>query len=221
MNRTPPPPDTLNDLFVNNGNYAIIPAFNPAIREYAVNVPANVDTVDITPIQSDARATLKINQLPLTDVGESKSVTLVNGNNGIVIIVISASLTTAAYHLNIVRGDTNRSDLASLIVNGGSVAINPAFNAAVYNYTASTLTATAAVTLVTAFEQATVKLNGTAVNGDGTSTSLNLVMGANYCTIVVTDPASGNQKEYQLTISRSASNTFNYPLSYPIPYNGN
>lgn len=108
--------------------------------------------------------------------------------------------------------------LSSLIVKdittGNDVALNPAFNKTTGAYTASVANGVTRVDVTPIAEQPSsgdayvqITVNGVAVQS-GTSTGVDLAVGVNNISVVVTSAIGGLQQTYTLAVTRAASTTY-------------
>ncbi len=95
------------------------------------------------------------------------------------------------------------SDLSSLVLSTGT--LTPAFAARITNYSASVSYATTSVTVTptTADPGSTVKVNGISVVSGSASGAINLIVGSNAITTVVTNGLT--TKTYVITVTRAAA----------------
>jgi len=103
-----------------------------------------------------------------------------------------------------VYGHPVSADLASLVVSGG--ALVPAFSSPTVTYTQQVSYDVASLTVTpTAVDAAsTIKVNGTTVTSGQASAPINLAVGSNTISVVVT-PAYGAAKTYTVTVTRADS----------------
>ncbi|WP_175491109.1 Ig-like domain-containing protein [Pontibacter chinhatensis] len=99
---------------------------------------------------------------------------------------------------------SSNANLSNLALSGTT--LSPAFSANTVNYTASVANAVTSVTVTPtkADANATVSINGTVLTGGATSRAVNLNVGANTITVVVT-AQNGSTKTYTVTITRAAA----------------
>ena len=100
------PPDNtarLTSLVPNRG--ALIPAFQPNVTEYAVNVPTPVSGVSFTAFADGVGATILSNGQPFS--GSTSNIGLLGGLNTITITVVAQDgITTRTYTITVFRGET-------------------------------------------------------------------------------------------------------------------
>ncbi|SIT93566.1 gliding motility-associated C-terminal domain-containing protein [Pontibacter indicus] len=99
---------------------------------------------------------------------------------------------------------SSNANLSNLTLSGTT--LSPAFNANTLSYTASVANAVTSVTVTPTKSDAnaTVSVNGAVLNGGATSRTINLNVGANTITTVVT-AQNGSTKTYTVAITRAAA----------------
>jgi len=104
---------------------------------------------------------------------------------------------------------SGNADLSSIGVSAGS--LSPLFASGTTSYTASVTATTASITVSPTVAQAnaTVKVNGLSVPSGATSLAINLAVGSNTISTVVTAQDGTTSKTYTLTVTRAASNNAN------------
>ncbi len=95
----------LSSLVVDN--YELVPAFEPAVTAYTVNVPDEVTSVGITAATAYAPATLKINGTPVVSGSVQTADGLVMGDNTVVVEVKAGSSVVKTYTLTVKRADNS------------------------------------------------------------------------------------------------------------------
>lgn len=123
---------------------------------------------------------------------------------------------------------SNNADLTNLALNSGG--LSPAFNSAILNYTAAVSNATSSVTFtpIKADANATIQVNGVTVISGTPSWPINLNVGANTITTVVTAQDGTTAKTYTVVVDRAIPTGVNEELNaakakilvYPNPNQG-
>jgi hypothetical protein len=202
VNKAASSDNRLSDLTVTPG--PLRPAFAARTTTYTVDVAADVTSVDVSAIKSDADAVISgslPNQgqatIPLDGPGTSKdiliSVTAPNGN-------------TKTYRITVNRL-SNNNNLSALTVDAGAFALNPAFTADTLSYMVDVPIITESVTLsATKSDPNAVMALGSVSVAAGTATgqtpiTLNGIGAPTSASITVTAP-SGDVKTYTVTINR-------------------
>ena len=110
-------------------------------------------------------------------------------------------------------------DLVNLVPSAGN--LTPAFDAGTFGYTASVPYSTASLTMTptAADGAATIKVNGSTVASGNASGTINLNVGTNVITTVVTAPDGITTETYTLSVTRGAANA-NASLANLVPSAG-
>ena len=166
------------------------PTFGAATRSYTVTIPADVDTVNITPTKASTYATVrKIGDTTGTDLTNATVSNLQFGNNSAQIVVYSEAGVDNPYTLTIVRKKYDIATLDALSLGNGS--FTTAFNK---NTTAYTYDGTIP------YNQNTITINGTKTNSYAS------------VQVSVTDEKNNTQSQ---TINEGDNNSFSGTLNLP------
>ena len=116
------------------------------------------------------------------------------------------------YTLNTVTPSSDAT-LSNLIISSGT--LTPSFTASNISYTASINNSVSTVTVTPTVNQAnaTVKVNGTAVNSGTASGNINMAVGANTITVAVTAQDTTTVKTYTIVVTRAAALSSDATLS--------
>ena len=116
------------------------------------------------------------------------------------------------YTLNTVTPSSDAT-LSNLIISSGT--LTPSFTASNISYTASINNSVSTVTVTPTVNQAnaTVKVNGTAVNSGTASGNINMAVGANTITVAVTAQDTTTVKTYTIVVTRAAALSSDTTLS--------
>jgi len=183
------------------------PAFATGTGNYTATVSVAVTSVTLTPTTSDATATVKVNSTTVVSGTASAAIALNTGLNTITTVVTAQDGTTMqTYTVTIGRGASN-TNLSNLKINAGAIPLTPAFNYTVTGYTASVPNSTTSVKITPAASDAnaSINVNGTAVKSGTASAAINLNIGPNTITTVVTAQDGITTKTYTITVTRAAS----------------
>jgi gliding motility-associated-like protein len=201
--------NSLNNLSISTGT--LTPVFNSATASYSVGVPLTVNSISFTPTVSDAGfASVKVNGTAVTSGSTSTPIALVTGPNTINIVVTAQDASTKTYVINVIKSaSSNNAQLSALTLSSGS--LNPVFNSATLNYTASVANTTTSVTVTPVLSDATARqtVNGTAVASGSASNSIALNVGANIINTAVTAQDGVTIITYSVTINRAGSSNAN------------
>ena len=168
----------------------IDPTFGASTRSYTVTVPADIDTVTVTPSKASPYSTIrKIGDTTGTDLASANITNLQFGNNPIQIVVYSEAGVDNPYTLTIVRSKYNIATLDELSLGNGS--FTTAFNKDRTSYTYSG---------TVPFSQDTITLNGKKSNSYAS------------VQVSVTDEKSNVQSQ---TITPGENDTFSGTINLP------
>jgi len=208
VTRAPSSNDDLSNLKINAGAIPLTPSFNFATTSYTATVPSAISTVKITPNVHDPNATVTVNGTTVMSGTASGSIPLNVGANTITTIVTAQDgVSTKTYTISITKLSGN-ADLNNLKINGGAVALSPAFNFSVTSYTATVPNATTSVKITPNAHDATatITVNGVAVASGSQSAAIPLNVGQNTINTVVTAQDGVVTKTYTITVTRISSN---------------
>jgi uncharacterized protein YdeI (BOF family) len=128
-----------------------------------------------------------------------------NFTNPVTYTVTFTDSTTQDYTATVSVGASSNSNLSALSISGGT--LSPAFVSGTTSYTASVGNAYSSITVTptVADGNATVKVNGLAVASVGATGEINLSVGNNIITVVVTAQDGTTSNTYSITVTRAAS----------------
>jgi gliding motility-associated-like protein len=195
------PNANLSALNISKGT--LTPVFAAGTTSYIDTVTNGTTTVFVTPTLSDPAATVTVNGTAVASGSASANIALAVGNNTITTVVTAIDGTTKnTYTVNVLR-PSNNAALSNLITSGGS--ISPAFAATTFSYTESVPNVTSQITVTPTLADltATVTVNGTTVTSGTASAAINLNVGANTLTTVVTAQDGVTKDTYTITVTRS------------------
>jgi len=195
---------SLSNIKLSNGT--LTPAFATATTAYTASVANTVATITITPTTTDANATIKVNGTAVTSGTASGAITLAEGANTAINVVITAQngTTKETYTVTVTRAPSTNANLSTLGQSAGG--LTPGFSSATTSYTDKVSNATTTITLkpVSSDAHATIKVNGTAVTSGTITAPIALAVGPNTITTVVTAQNGTTTKTYTLTVTRAA-----------------
>ena len=177
----------LKDISIDGTN---IDGFNKENFEYNIKVSRETNSINISAILDDEKATLT------TDLSNKFSLNL--GTNKINIVVTAENGDTSTYVLNIEREKNNDATLDSLTVSKGT--LTPAFNKNTLNYTVNVEN-----------DVTSIEVSATATDSNATVTGIGtkeLNTGDNTVTIKVTSE-SGSENTYTINVIRAKSSNNN------------
>lgn len=184
--------------------------FEPSTTGYASQVASGVTSMSLKPTAADSRATITVNGKAVSSGALSQAINLLPGANTITIVVTAEDKsTTKTYALVISRlSAPNSANLTGLTLSTGN-ALSPAFNTNTTGYTALVPYTSSSITLTptAAVASSTITVNGRVVSSGDASQLINLSVGANTITIVVTAEDQITTKTYAVVVSRIAPST--------------
>ncbi len=99
--RYPSSVNTLQSLATSAGT--LTPVFDAGTTEYSLDVLATVNTITVTPVLTDANATMTVNGQPVASGAASQEISLNVGPNQIVIVVTAEDESTKTYTVTVNR----------------------------------------------------------------------------------------------------------------------
>lgn len=205
---------TLSNMTLSSGT--LTPAFGSGVYTYTDNVPYTVSSITLTPIATDSRATITVNGTAVASGTPSAPITLNYGTNTVTVQVTAADTATKlTYTTTVTRAGSPL--LANMIVNGLSTALP--FTSGTFSYTTAVGYDTSSVTISVAAQdsRSTITVNGTAVPSGGTSEPINLNVGSNTVTVIVT-AVGGATQTYTVAITRNGSQYLSALTLTDIPF---
>jgi C1A family cysteine protease len=194
--------NNLASLTISSGT--LIPAFASGTMSYTDSVYNSVSSVTVTPTVQDSTATIKVNGVAATSGQASQPISLAVGPNTIKVVVTAQDGTSKTYTIIVTKATatSNNNNLATLTISSGT--LNPRFSSSTTTYTDSVAKKVSSVTVTstTSDSTATIVINGRAVTSGRTSQKIDLNVGTNTITIVVT-AQSGATKTYTITVTKA------------------
>ena len=195
---------TLSNLVLSSGTLA--PTFATGTTAYTASVANSVASLTVTPTVTDSNATVKVNGTTVTSGSASGSISLNVGSNTITVLVTAQDgTTTSTYSVTVTRAASTVSSLSALSLSSGT--LTPTFTSGTTAYTASVANSVTSITATPTLtdSSATVKVNGTAVTSGSASGNINLAVGSNTITALVTAQDGTTTSTYTVTVTRAAS----------------
>ena len=165
-----------------------------------------MSSVTVTPTVNQANATVTVNGVAVASGSASGSINLNVGANTITTVVTAQDRsTTKTYTTTVTRAAATDANLSGMTLSSG--ALTPTFASSTFAYTQSVANGVSSITVTPTVNQAnaTVTVNGTAVATGVASGSINLNVGANTITTVVTAQDGTTTKTYTTTVTRAAA----------------
>lgn len=194
------------------------PGFSPSTLNYTVNVPTNVNRVDVTATKSDFNAVMAIDSITVpagTASGSALNIPL--GGPGtpttISIVVTAQNGSPKTYTITVNRAASTDDTLSALTVSANNIEqpLLPSFSVSTVDYTVNVATTITEVTVsATKSDRSAVMLIGSLtvpagtlsgqetspLSGPGTPTTIS---------ILVTAQSGGAPRAYTITVNRAAS----------------
>ncbi len=196
---------TLSNLVLSQGT--LDPVFASGTTSYTASVGNAVTSLTVTPTVTDANATVTVNTVPVTSGNASGAINLNVGSNVITVVVTAEDgTTTETYTVDVTRAAPASTDatLANLVLSQGT--LDPVFASGTTSYTASVGNAVTSLTVTPTVTDAnaTVTVNGNTVTSGNASGAINLTVGDNTLTIIVTAQNGTTTETYTVTVNRAA-----------------
>ncbi|AKL96033.1 cell wall/surface repeat protein [Clostridium aceticum] len=193
----------LSNLTLSEGTLS--PVFDSGTTEYTASVGNEVSSMTVTPTVADATATVTVNGAAVVSGAASGAINLAVGENTITVVVTAQDGSTKPYTVVVTRGASSNADLSNLTLSEGT--LSPVFASGTTDYTTSVANAVTSITVTptVADATATVTVNGAEVVSGAASGAINLAVGENTITVVVT-AQDGSTKSYTVVVTRGASN---------------
>ena len=196
---------TLYALTTSSGTLS--PSFSLYQYTYALNLINSVSSVTLTPqiAPYNIVTSIKVNGVAISSGSTSSAFNLSVGAYTAIPIVVTAEdgVTTNTYTVNLHRM-SNVATLSGLTISSGT--LSPTFSSITTSYTDSVTSGITSVTITpTATEShATITVNGSSVTSGSNSQAINLSVGSNSISIVVT-AEDGTINTYSLAVTRVPS----------------
>jgi len=185
---------------------ALLPSFGPTILTYTDSVPNSTSSITFTAISNNNNATIKINGTSVTSGTASSPINLNVGTNVVNIVVTSQNnVNSTIYQVTVTRAALLSTDatLSNLTISNGT--LTPTFNGSMVLYadTVDNSVGSVTVTATTNESHAQLTINGVVVRSGTASSLINLNVGQNKITIVVTAQDGITIKTYTINVTRS------------------
>ena len=178
------------------------PVFAQGITSYEISVNNTTSSATVTPTAADAKATIQVQDKPVTSGAASAAEPLNYGDNPIVTKVTAEDGTVKLYTINIKRAFPTDATLSNLAISTGT--LSPVFASATVDYTATVPYPISSIRLTPTVNEATatVTVNGNTVLNGAASGNINLAEGNNTIIVVVTAGDGSTTKTYTVIITR-------------------
>ncbi|MEI6607024.1 MAG: cadherin-like beta sandwich domain-containing protein, partial [Verrucomicrobiota bacterium] len=178
------------------------PSFDSATTNYTVRVSSTTSSVTLTPSVADVLASVRVDGSLVNSGSASAPIQLAVGSNVISIVVTAEDPgITKNYSVNVIRLSGN-ANLASLWTSFGKLA--PAFDSVTASYAMTVPFVATSLRLVPVMADggATVRVNGIPVISGCYSDEIQLSIGVNLISTVVTAQDTNISKTYQVSVTR-------------------
>ncbi|HEY4327110.1 MAG TPA: cadherin-like beta sandwich domain-containing protein [Mucilaginibacter sp.] len=195
---------SLSNIVVSSGSLS--PAFSTGTTNYIVNVSNATTSLTISPILSDATATMALNGTALASGTTAVSFTLKIGNTSITTVITAQDkITKRTYVVIVVRAPSSNAGLSNLVLSSGN--LSPTFATGTTNYKTTVANAITSIRVTPTLNDpnATVMINGISLGTSTTSTPITLKVGKNIITTVVTAQDKTTKVTYTTTVIRLPS----------------
>ena len=185
--------------------------FDRNITSYADTVGNDKTTIKVIPTTLDTGARVTVNGIPVISGTESAPVSLVFGNNTILVKVTAEDgTTTKTYTVTVLRPVYDRDNLTALKVSNGI--FSPAFDSGTTSYTDNVGNSISSITVTPTVGNptATIKVNGLPVSSGTASGAISLAVGTTTINVVVKAQDSIATKTYTITVTRAPGSTDSY-----------
>jgi len=182
----------------------------PGYANYTASVASGISSVTITPTTADPTATVSVNGINVASGVASPAIPLGVGANIITTLVTAQNGTTNSYIITITRAPlsslSSNALLSALVIKPSAVKTvvpGPGY----INYTASVPNAVTSITITpsTIDPTASVRINGAAVASGNASAPIQLAVGTNTITTIVTAQDGVTTKSYIIAVTRAGS----------------
>lgn len=191
----------LTNLVISSGT--LTPAFISGTYVYTATVTPDVATINVTPTALSPTAVIQVNTVPVAS-GQPIAVPLNFGSNTITVNVTDGGV-LQAYTITVTRLASNY--LSNLTAQSGTTIIPlvPTFDKGITGYTATVGFDIATMTVTPTAENSasTITVNGATVVSGSASSPINLNVGSNTISVVVTN--AGSTRTYTITVTRADS----------------
>nr|WP_278437017.1 cadherin-like beta sandwich domain-containing protein [Brucella anthropi] len=204
---------TVNVIRAQSGNAELVglvpsagsldPAFSPSATTYALAVPTETSSLQLTPTSADPTATITINGAIVPPGSASSALPLGIGTTTLTVVVTAQNGTTRNYTVNVTRAASADATLAGLVPSVGS--LDPAFDKETLSYSLNVENTVESITFAPTVSEpsARVTVAGSSIASGSSSAPIGLTIGANTVSIVVTAP-SGANRSYTVVVNRAA-----------------
>ncbi len=183
------------------------PTFNSGTNNYTVNVSHTTSTIQVSATTSDVNATISINGTNIAS-GATSAAIPINFSpavNNITIVVTAQNGSTNTYNINVIRPQSSDANLSNLTTSNGT--LTPVFATGTTAYALSLANSIPSITVTPTLEEsnASIQVNGSAVNSGSPSQAIPLNVGSNTITVAVSSQDNSNTINYIINATRAGA----------------
>ncbi|MDF2648800.1 MAG: pknD 3 [Paenibacillus sp.] len=187
--------------------------FEPGKTSYALSNLYGVTSLLVEPVVADSRATVKVNGMAVAS-GSRSPVNLNVGSNTITVLVTAQDGTTKTYTLTMTRLFSIDSILNGLTISSGTVPEEDPTDYTKYFADVANSVSSITITPTARDSKSTVTVNGMVVVSGSASGAVNLDVGKNTITIIVTAEDGTTKNTYTLTVTRAELISGTYTVTF-------
>jgi gliding motility-associated-like protein len=208
ITRTAPSTDaTIASLSMSNGQLS--PTFASGTTSYTATVANNVSSITLTPTLTNISGSITVNGDAIINGQSTSAINLEVGTNVLTIVgTAQDGSTQQIYTVTVTRtGPSTDATLSGLALSSGL--LSPTFASGTSSYTATVANSVSSITLTptTTNAGATISVNGDVVASGQSSGLVNVSVGTNTLTVLVTAQDGSTQQSYTVTVTRTAPAT--------------
>ena len=194
---------TLSQLVSSSGTLS--PTFAGGTLAYSISVGNSVTSITLTPTLSESHGSIQVNGTSVTSGQASSALSLSVGSN-VVLVEVTAQdgFSTTSYTVTVTRAGSAVATLSGLTTSGGSISPGFTSNTSSYTVSVSNGTTSISITPTVTSPNATVTVNGVSATSGSSFGPINLSVGQNVITVVVT-AQDGSTFSYTVTVTRGSS----------------
>jgi len=186
----------------------LTPTFSGNTTSYTINASNATASMTLTPVSSDANATIKVNGTAVASGTTTSSIALAEGGQTVITTVVTAQdgVTTKTYTITVTRAPSSNATLSNLQATDGS--LNPVFASGTISYTDNVTNADSTIAIVptAADANATITVNGSPVTSGMPSGPIPLAEGAQTIITTIVKSQDGTAtKTYTVKVTRAPS----------------
>ncbi|RFZ91028.1 hypothetical protein D0C36_18975 [Mucilaginibacter conchicola] len=204
---------SLSNLVASTG--ALSPTFDPAVKDYTQTVSGSQTSINLTPTVNAATTNVTVNGQSVISGNASSNLPLIYGSNTFNIVTTAESGATDQYTIVVTRPEPLSTNVVVSLKNNTNSTFYKTKVNGVDGYKISVPSDQTSIQITpTVFENATITINGTAVQSGSASAPINLnANGVTVITAVVTAQDHITTKTYPISVTRAGSNNAQLTLA--------